>query len=409
MVAALRDELKLDAALSLEETIDAAHKQLGIVDAPDGAGLRRKAELAYRIVHGIVAKGTASESPRDQALPEHERKWVHPAGQPVLPHVRISTHDRTNGYQSCQIEREWLDGERKGKICETQNAPGMKEASEQWLSYSTRAWLPGGKPAPEPTPEEHKSLSHFRVGDVKEPIEPLTGIARHPFASTGCGGDVDIFDIRYLIPHNNCGAATKPRVLLFDMGASVGFQGVPGGVYAQMPSNGGGLAPSLPLFYRIYADRCLEPDEIYAWEPNMGVSGPDWWGELPGAIRSKVHFYNDFVNEGEIEQAEGPKGTHPANSFLEILEDVAKASKEDFVVVKVDIDTSQIELTIVEAIAERPEIAGLIDELYFEYHFYYDGHNFGWGDADAVKGDVDTAMGLMHRLRALGVRSHFWI
>lgn len=50
MVAALRDELALDAALSLEETIDAAHKQLGIVDVPDGAGLRRKAELAYRIV-----------------------------------------------------------------------------------------------------------------------------------------------------------------------------------------------------------------------------------------------------------------------------------------------------------------------------------------------------------------------
>lgn len=50
MVAALRDELKLDAALSLEETIDAAHKQLGIVDAPKG--LRHKAELAYRIVAG---------------------------------------------------------------------------------------------------------------------------------------------------------------------------------------------------------------------------------------------------------------------------------------------------------------------------------------------------------------------
>ena len=88
---------------------------------------------------------------------------------------------------------------------------------------------------------------------------------------------------------------------------------------------------------------------------------------------------------------------------------MAKASKEDFVVVKVDMDTSASDLTIVEAIAERPEIAALIDELYFEYHFYYDGHNFGWGDADAVKGDVDTAMGLMHRLRALGVRSHFWI
>ncbi len=131
------------------------------------------------------------------------------------------------------------------------------------------------------------------------------------------------------------------------------------------------------------------------------------WGELPGAIRAKVRFFNDFVVEGEIEQAEGPKGTHPAASFLEILETVAKASPEDFVVVKVDIDTSAIELAIVEAIAERPEIAALIDELYFEYHFYFDGHNFGWGGH--VSGDVDTAVSLMHRLRTLGIRAHFWI
>ena len=86
---------------------------------------------------------------------------------------------------------------------------------------------------------------------------------------------------------------------------------------------------------------------------------------------------------------------------------MARASPEDFVVVKVDIDTSAIELALVEAIAERPEVAALVDELYFEYHFYYDGMNFGWGKA--VSGDVDTAMGLMHRLRALGIRSHFWI
>ena len=62
-------------------------------------------------------------------------------------------------------------------------------------------------------------------------------------------------------------------------------------------------------------------------------------------------------------------------------------------VVKIDIDTPAVELAIVEAIAERPEIAALIDELYFEYHFYFDGKDFGWGKR--VSGDVDTAMGLM--------------
>ena len=35
------------------------------------------------------------------------------------------------------------------------------------------------------------------------------------------------------------------------------------------------------------------------------------------------------------------------------------------------------------------------------------GMSFGWGDN--VVGDVDTAVALMRRLRALGIRSHFWI
>jgi hypothetical protein len=53
--------------------------------------------------------------------------------------------------------------------------------------------------------------------------------------------------------------------------------------------------------------------------------------------------------------------------------------------------------------------------------FYFDGLDFGWSavnwvDANAksykdpdASGDVDTAMGLMHHLRTLGIRAHFWI
>ena len=58
-------------------------------------------------------------------------------------------------------------------------------------------------------------------------------------------------------------------------------------------------------------------------------------------------------------------GRHPRHgSFLRLL--LATASVEDFVVVKVDIDGGP-ELAIVEAIAERPELARLVDELYFEF------------------------------------------
>ena len=255
-------------------------------------------------------------------------------------------------------------------------------------------------------------LSHFHVGEREEPIEPLHGFARHPFANVRCrghrGGE-DAFNIQYLILHNNCGSpALKPRVLLFDMGASVGFKGVPNGIYPTMPEHGGGLAPSLPLFYRLYTDRCLEPDEVYAWEPNPGAEalGAQWWGNLSASVRAKVHYYQDFVNEGDLSTAESIGGAHPENSFLEILESTAKP--DDFVVAKVDIDTPSAELTIVEAIAERPEIAELVDEFFFEYHFYFDNQNFGWGHKN-INGDVDTAVGLMYRLRSLGIRAHFWI
>ena len=52
------------------------------------------------------------------------------------------------------------------------------------------------------------------------------------------------------------------------------------------------LAPR--RFYRIYADRCLEPDEVFAWEPmprdEKGHWGEErsWWGELPAKIRANL-------------------------------------------------------------------------------------------------------------------------
>ena len=38
----------------------------------------------------------------------------------------------------------------------------------------------------EPTPDERRALSHFHVANRTEAIEPLHGVARHPFARVGC-------------------------------------------------------------------------------------------------------------------------------------------------------------------------------------------------------------------------------
>jgi len=77
-------------------------------------------------------------------------------------------------------------------------------------------------------------------------------------------------------------------------------------------------------------------------------------------------------------------------------------------VLKLDIDGGP-EMQIVHAIANCPELAELVDEIFFEYHFYFDGENFGWGEDPQPGHTVDDALALMTKLRRHGIRSHFWI
>ncbi len=268
-----------------------------------------------------------------------------------------------------------------GQNLQHRNKPNQILAAVAWTNYSSGCWRPAGRPAPGPT--NHVHLSHFlrRTGE-RELIEPLTGIARHPFARVTCENQSAPLEtaprdaLDYLVLRNRCGdSGPKPRTLLFDLGASVGFRGVSGGMYEAAPdASASGTAPSLPLLYRLYEDRCLEPDDIFAWEPNMRFSATEWWGELPARLRAKVRLYNTYVEEGALaDAADGAQG-RPA-SFIHMLE--AVAAPDHFVAVKVDIDTPDVELTIVETLAERPELAALVDELFFEYHFFFDGLNFG--------------------------------
>lgn len=104
--------------------------------------------------------------------------------------------------------------------------------------------------------------------------------------------------------------------------------------------------------------------------------------------------------------------TPPVSNPLEVLRTVTKP--EDFVVLKVDIDGGP-ELELVQRIAADPELYTRVDELYFEYHFYFDGLNFGWqthhGGANEKRWNhtVDDALRLLRRLREHGIRAHFWI
>ena len=361
-----------------------------------------------------------------QALAEAElRRWViKPGTKPWNNAVPNPSRKDVVVYKPSEAEQVWLTGQAKGHICNISKQPLVRAAAHAWVAYSASpgVWAPGGRPPARPSSEQVAALSHFEFnvsqyqshqGLVTEHamrrrrvIEPLHGIARHPNARIGCGGQTGIFDITYLVLHNDCShqvhGAAKPTVHLFDMGVSKGFYKTLGGIPAVV-HRGGGVAPSMPLLYKLYQDRCLEPDAIYSWEVRTGVTSDQWWGSAPASLRSKTRFFEVPVMEGELDEALAGKPN--PSSFLQMLAVTSKP--EDFVVVKLDIDTPAIEQTIVAVLTQRPELAALIDELFFEYHFYYDGLDFGWGDN--VQGDVDTAIGTMFRLRSLGIRAHFWI
>ena len=119
-----------------------------------------------------------------------------------------------------------------------------------------------------------------------------------------------------------------------------------------------------------------------------------YWAAVPAAVRAKLHFFNVGVEHEP----------HP-NGFLAVLRSTARP--HDFVALKVDIDNSPIELSIVERIADDPSLAILVDELFFEYHFKFDNLNFGWGKK--IPHSVDDALKLMTKLRRRGIRAHFWV
>eukprot|EP00439_Symbiodinium_sp_Y106_P087391 s8_g49.t1 len=99
------------------------------------------------------------------------------------------------------------------------------------------------------------------------------------------------------------------------------------------------------------------------------INQKDWWDPLPDHLRARTRFYNVAVNETHCAlTATGifaEKG-----SFLHMLPYAAKP--DDYVVVKLDVRSGP-ELAIMEALARHPELSALVDEVFLEYRFDFDG------------------------------------
>lgn len=182
------------------------------------------------------------------------------------------------------------------------------------------------------------------------------------------------------------------RNLLFDLGcADYGHE------LSKPKTMGGGIQPSLPLLQAIYRRGCVTFDGIWAWEAKP-KNPAKWWKHVSNATRAILRFANKPVAIDE---------------FFSTLR--REARPEDFVVVKLDIDTPSLEMAMVHAIAEREDLYTLIDELFFEYHVSlralgnstaHEAVRVQDGMSDST---VSEAVRLMQRLRTRGVRSHFWV
>ena len=117
-------------------------------------------------------------------------------------------------YHASAMELEWTQGPPKhGHICSIARSVRQQSDASTWLNYSRRSH----GPTRPPTVDEAVVLSWFSCGDgVHEPIEPLSGVARHPRFPTGCDDSLRddslrydlsrkyLFDISYLVLKNAC-------------------------------------------------------------------------------------------------------------------------------------------------------------------------------------------------------------
>ena len=145
-----------------------------------------------------------------------------------------------------------------------------------------------------------------------------------------------------------------------------------------------------------YASRGFHFDRILAWEAQRHAP-QDIFAQYPTDVFGRVSYYNI-----PADPEEGARGNP-----LRVLKQLTR--KEDFVVIKIDIDNDPVELAFIQQILHDPAISELIDELYFEHHVSgHPLHKESWGAAQKLM-NMSQSYTIFSRLRELGIRAHSWV
>jgi hypothetical protein len=82
-------------------------------------------------------------------------------------------------------------------------------------------------------------------------------------------------------------------------------------------------------------------------------------------------------------------------------------NEDDFIVVKLDIDTPSVEVPLAYQLLEDEQISRLVDQFYFEHHVYLKELSPYWGRT--MSGSVSDSLNLFHSLRQKGIGAHSWV
>ena len=82
----------------------------------------------------------------------------------------------------------------------------------------------------------------------------------------------------------------------------------------------------------------------------------DFWSGVPSDMISRIHFFN-VAAEIDINSDRSPVG---------LLK--RKCSVQDFCVIKIDVDTAEVELAWIDQILLDSDLSSKIDELFWEHH-----------------------------------------
>ena len=241
---------------------------------------------------------------------------------------------------------------------------------------------------------------------VWQEIEPLIGLLRDPLtlcphqdipSALRMDGENAVQSKRFFLlgpsaPYHNLSSLVTPIVpwlykegsqkIIFDLGSSY-FNGV------EEQATAGSMIGTR-WFYEYFRLHSLSFDRIIAFEARE-YKPQAYWNQIPDDVMGLLTFIN-----------RGVETTGKFNPW-NILKSIAKV--DDYVIIKLDIDTPTLENELINQVLNDISISSLIDEMFFEMHVTVNEMLPFWGRAG---GELKDSYILFRKLREAGIRMHSW-